>query len=141
MQKYAIDIDKRDIEIRAVKQSLAEVSSGFEKAVSEKDFAMKKIHEVQFDSTAAFEKYKSLLMNKDIQMNEFLEKSSEKIKAIRDQYENDRSRMQIQINELQGQKAVLQTEISQMVRARNEKSVELVYVSRYFSLFKNTFHK
>ena len=141
MQKYAIDIDKRDIEIRAVKQSLAAMSSGFEKAVSEKDFAMKKIHEVQFDSTAAFEKYKSLLMNKDIQMNEFLEKSSEKIKAIRDQYENDRSRMQIQINELQGQKAVLQTEISQMVRARNEKSVELVYVSRYFSLFKNTFHK
>lgn len=141
MQKYAIDIDKRDIEIRAVKQSLAEMSSGFEKAVSEKDFAMKKIHEVQFDSTAAFEKYKSLLMNKDIQMNEFLEKSSEKIKAIRDQYENDRSRMQIQINELQGQKADLQTEISQMIRARNEKSVELVYVSRYFSLFKNSFHK
>lgn len=123
MQRYILDGDKKDGELVIVKERLKEMTDlvyivliQADRARKETEVAMSKAKEIQHDNSSSVEKFKSILQLKEQEITEILEKSSIKIKSVREQYEIDRSRLVSQVEKLQLQTSDQRNDISRMVR-------------------------
>ncbi|KAJ3052717.1 hypothetical protein HK097_005809 [Rhizophlyctis rosea] len=130
LQRYILEMEKKEAQSTVAKEHLAELIETAERSRRDREKALEEVRHITRDKTMVEDGLRRVLRQKEEEIVDLTMKSNEQIKSLREQYDNDRMRLQQKVDELSNSKVELQVEIGRLMRDKRAAEFELDSVTK-----------